>query len=581
MDVLRLTKEEFQKRLLLHIDMVYGEQSSSKIVDEISTVFKDLKPAEEISDKTEGWSQNDVYLITYGNSILSASSKPLQALNRFLIKYLKGVISTVHILPFFPYSSDDGFAVVDYLKVNSELGDWQDIKHIAQQFDLMADLVINHISSKSEWFQQFIQNEKPGCDYFIEIDKGEDVSKVVRPRSSNLLQEVRTSKGSTHVWCTFSTDQVDVNFSNPNVLIEFIKILKFYMQQGIRTVRLDAIAFLWKKFGTSCINLPETHEIVKVFRLIIERYFPRTLFITETNIPNIENLKYFGNSNEAHIIYNFSLPPLLLHALWSGSSDYLVKWSMSLPPAPYNCTYLNFTASHDGIGLRPLEGILSDDKTDALIEAMCTFGGEITTRAISEAGERPYEINITWMDAMKGTCTGEDEYQIARFLCSQTIMLGLEGIPAFYIQSLLAGENDYQKLAETKQKRAINRGQWKLEEIDQMLSDYTSKSCKVFHDLKRLIAIRSRQQAFHPSATQFTLHLGSNLFGFWRQSINREQSIFAIHNVTNVEQELSLANINLICTDTWVDLIAWDAVDLKKDTNTLKPYQCLWITNKG
>ena len=581
MDVLRLTKEEFQQRLLLHIEMVYGEQLSSKIVDEILTVFKDLQPAEEISDKIEGWSQKDVYLIIYGNSIFSGNSKPLQILNHFLAKYLKGVVSTVHILPFFPYSSDDGFAVVDYLQVNSELGDWQDIKHIAQQFDLMVDLVINHISSKSVWFQQFIQNEKPGCDYFIEIGEGEDVSKVVRPRSSNLLQEVQTLQGRTHVWCTFSTDQVDVNFSNPDVLIEFIKILKFYLQKGVRTVRLDAIAFLWKKFGTSCINLPETHEIVKVFRLIIERYFPRTLFITETNIPNIENLKYFGNSNEAHIIYNFSLPPLLLHALWLGCSDYIERWSMSLPPAPYNCTYLNFTASHDGIGLRALEGILSDDKTGALIEGMRSFGGEITTRAVSDAGERPYEINITWMDAMKGTYTGEDEYQIARFLCSQTIMLGLEGIPAFYIQSLLAGENDYQKLTETKQKRAINRRQWELEEIDKKLSDYTSKTCKIFHDLKRLISIRSRQQAFHPSATQFTLHLGSNLFGFWRQSINREQSIFAIHNVTDVEQEFSLANINLICTDTWVDLIAWDSVDLKKDTYTLKPYQCLWITNKG
>ena len=581
MDVLRLTKEEFQKRLLLNIEMVYGEQLSSKIVDEILTVFKDLQPAEVIEDQIEDWSQHDVYLITYGNSILSGTSKPLQILNRFLTKYLKGVVSAVHILPFFPYSSDDGFAVVDYMRVNPDLGDWQDIKNIAQIFDLMADLVINHISSKSEWFQQFIQNKKPGCNYFIEFNKDEDISKVVRPRSSNLLQEVQTSKGRRYVWCTFSADQVDVNFSNPDVLIEFIKILKFYLQQDIRIIRLDAIAFLWKKLGTNCINLPETHEIVKLFRLIIERYFPRVLFITETNIPNIENLKYFGNSNEAHIIYNFSLPPLLLHALWSGCSDYLVKWSMSLPPAPCNCTYLNFTASHDGIGLRPLEGILSDDMSDALIEGMRTFGGEITTRTISDEGERPYEINITWMDSMKGTYAGEDAHQIARFLCSQTIMLGLEGIPAFYIQSLLAGENDYQKLAETKQKRAINRGQWELEEIDQMLSDYTSNNCKVFHYLKRLIAIRSKQQAFHPNATQFTLHLGSNLFGFWRQSINREQSIFAIHNVTDVEQELSLANINLICTDTWVDLIAWDALDLKKDTYTLKPYQCLWITNKG
>ncbi len=584
MDVLRLTKQEFHKRLVSHIENIYGKDASDEIVTNILNIFKDLQPADFDTDTVEinkAWDENDVYLITYGNSILSYSQKPLQVLYQFLIKYMKGVVSTVHVLPFFPYSSDDGFAVIDYRQVNQELGDWNDIKRIAQHFDLMADLVINHISSKSKWFQQFIKNEKPGCDYFIEADETDDIAKVVRPRASSLLQEIDTSEGSKKVWCTFSADQVDLNFSNSDVLLEFVRILRFYMESGVRTIRLDAVAFLWKKIGTSCINLPQTHEIVKVFRLLIERYFPRALFITETNIPNIENLKYFGNSNEAHIIYNFSFPPLLLHAMWQGSSDYLVRWSMSLPPAPLGCTYLNFTASHDGIGLRPAEGILNDTEINSLVSGMQGFGGEVTTRAISGSGQRPYEINITWMNAMQGTATGADSYQIDRFLCSQIIMLGLEGIPAFYIHSLLAGENDYKKLAATQHKRSINRGQWDLEEVDSILSDYTSNSCRVFHELRRLIMMRSKQGAFHPNATQYTLHLGKSIFGFWRQSINRDQSIFAIHNVTNTEQDLSLSNINLICTDTWVDLIAWDTLNVSGETITLKPYQCLWITNKA
>ncbi len=584
MDVLHLTKEEFQNRLRSHIEKIYGKKESKQIVKGILSVFEGLQPAiqeEQIGHSTKGWNESDVYIITYGNSILSDSEKPLRVLYQFLMKYMKGVVSTVHILPFFPFSSDAGFAVIDYKQVNKELGDWQDIKNIAQQFDLMADLVINHISSESKWFQQFINNEKPGCDYFIEVNESDDISQVVRPRTSNLLQTVDTHQGEKHVWCTFSADQVDLDFSNPNVLLEFINILRFYLEQGIRTIRLDAIAFLWKQLGTTCINLPQTHEIVKVFRLIIERYFPRALFITETNIPNIENLKYFGNSNEAHIIYNFSLPPLLLHAMWEGHSEYLVKWSMSMPPSPLNCTYLNFTASHDGIGLRPVEGILSDADIDSLVAGMQKFGGEVTTRTITDAGERAYEINITWMDAMKGTSVGDDDYQVERFLCSQIIMLGLEGIPAFYIHSLFAGENDYDKFAKTQRKRSINRGQWDLEEVDSILSDYTSNSCKVFHELRRLIMMRSKQAAFHPNATQYTLHLGESIFGFWRQSINRDQSIFAIHNVTNTEQELSLSNINLICTDTWVDLIAWDTLNVSGDTITLKPYQCLWITNKA
>jgi sucrose phosphorylase len=584
MDILRLTKQEFQQRLNSHIECVYGKDQSEATVSKIIEVFEDLQPADldqNTSADNKAWDESDVFLITYGNSILSGTQKPLKVLYQFLIKYMKGVVSTVHVLPFFPHSSDDGFAVIDYKVVNQELGDWHDVTRISQQFDLMADLVINHISSKSEWFQQFKNNEKPGCDYFIEADESVELAKVTRPRASNLLQEVELPEGNTKVWCTFSADQVDLNFSNPDVFIEFVRILRFYMESGVRTIRLDAVAFLWKKIGTSCINLPETHELIKVFRLIIERYFPRALFLTETNIPNIENLKYFGNSNEAHIIYNFSLPPLLLNAMWVGNSDYLVRWSMSLPPAPFGCTYLNFTASHDGIGLRPAEGILSDDEIDSLVVGMQSFGGEVTSRAISDVAKRPYEINITWMSAMQGTAAGKDALQIERFLCSQIIMLGLEGIPAFYIHSLFAGENDHKKFAETQHKRSINRGQWDLEAVDLMLNDFTSKSCKVFYELRRLIKLRSKQAAFHPNATQYTLHLGPSVFGFWRQSINREQSIFAIHNVTNSVQELSLSNINLICTDTWVDLIAWDAVDLSGGVLVLKPYQCVWITNNA
>ncbi|MEJ2115147.1 MAG: alpha-amylase family glycosyl hydrolase [Gammaproteobacteria bacterium] len=355
MDVLLLNEQDFKNRLDSHIESIYGESESEEIVIRILNIFKDLQPAspDDAPLVNQEWDESDIYLITYGNSILSNPQKPLQVLYQFLKKYMEGVVSAVHVLPFFPHSSDDGFAVVDYQQVDPELGDWNDIKRIAQQFDLMSDLVINHISSKSMWFQQYLNDEKPGCEYFIEVAEADDITNVVRPRASDLVQTIDSPNGEKNVWCTFSADQVDLKFSNPDVLLEFISILRFYIEKGVRTIRLDAIAFLWKELGTTCINLPQKHEIIRVFRLIIERYFPRVVFVTETNIPNIENLKYFGNSNEAHIIYNFTLPPLLLNAMWEGNSDYLVRWSMSLPPAPQDCTYLNFTASHDGIGLRP------------------------------------------------------------------------------------------------------------------------------------------------------------------------------------------------------------------------------------
>lgn len=583
MDILNLTDEQFYSRLHSHVLKIYDNTDSKDITNNLLAIFEGVSP--KIYQNNHdiynlNWSERDVLLITYGNSIRSGSEKPLHVLYKFLMKYMKDVVNSVHILPFFPFSSDDGFAVIDYKKVNKELGDWNNIKGIADQFKLMVDLVINHISTKSEWFQQYINGEEPGCHYIKEASSQDDISQVVRPRSSPLLQQVETSRGEKHVWCTFGFDQVDLNFSNPQVLIEIVEILKFYLDKGVQIVRLDAVAFLWKQIGTTCINLPQTHEVVKVLRLLGERFYPNAVFVTETNVPNLENIKYFGNSNEAHIIYNFSLPPLLLHALWRGNSDYLTKWSMSLPPSPVGCAYLNFTASHDGIGLRPAEGILSDDEIDSLVSDMQQFGGEVTTRAISKTNERPYEINTTWMEAMKGTAKGLDNYQIERFLCSQIIMLGLEGIPAFYINSLFAADNDYEKFKLTNHKRSINRKHWELADLQSLLFDVKTKSSKIFYELKRLISIRSKQAAFHPNATQYTLHLGPNIFGFWRQSINRDQSIFAIHNLTNSQQELFLSNVNLICTDNWIDLIAWDVLDNSKDKILLQPYQCLWITNK-
>ena len=562
MDVLSLTDEQFFSRLHSHVLNIYDNKYSNDIAKNLLAIFEGISPNCSHNHRDNynlNWCEQDVLLITYGNSINSGSEKPLQVLYKFLMKYMKGVVNSVHILPFFPFSSDDGFAVINYKKVNKELGDWNNIQGIADQFKLMTDLVINHISSESKWFQQYINGEEPGCNYFTEVSPREDISQVVRPRSSPLLRKVDTSRGEKHVWCTFGFDQIDFDFSNPRVLFEFVEILKFYLEKGVQIIRLDAVAYLWKQIGTTCINLPQTHEVVKVLRLLAERYYPKTVFVTETNVPNLENIKYFGNANEAHIIYNFSLPPLLLHALWRGNSEILTKWSMSLPPAPIGCAYLNFTASHDGIGLRPAEGIIPNSEIELLVTAMRNFGGEVTTRAITNGNDRPYEINTTWFEAMKGTVTGLDE---------------------FHINSLFGADNDYEKYKLTKHKRSINRKQWDIEDLQSQLLDVKSKSSKIYYELKRLISIRSKQAAFHPNATQYTLHLGPNIFGFWRQSIKRDQSIFAIHNITNAEQELFLSNINLICTDNWVDLIAWDVLDNSQGKILLQPYQCLWITNK-
>ncbi|MEO1298753.1 MAG: alpha-amylase family glycosyl hydrolase [Cyanobacteria bacterium J06636_16] len=528
------------------------------------------------------WNHDNILMITYGDSIVSQDGRsPLTVLAEFLETHLQDTITGVHILPFFPYTSDDGFAIVDYKQVNPELGDWPDVKRIAQHFNLMVDLVVNHISSKHAWVQQFQANEKPGCDYLIEVDPDKDLSEVVRPRSTPLLTELKTTDGSKHVWSTFSADQIDVNFENPAVLLEYVKIILFYVQAGTRYVRLDAVGYLWKKLGTCCIHLPETHTIVRLIRELLQMIDPGIAIITETNVPNRENLSYFGNRNEAHMIYNFSLPPLLLNALMQGRADYLRQWMMSMPPAPIGCAYFNFTASHDGIGMRPTEGLLTKEEFDALIATMKQFGGEVSMRSRPDGTESPYEINISLFDAMQGTVEGKDEWQIQRFLCSQTIMMSLEGIPAFYIHSLLATHNNHEGVKETGHNRTINRHKWDVDALNQALADPETPHAIVLAELRRLIKIRRRQRAFHPNATQYTLHPPTPaIFAFWRQSMARDQSIFSIHNLSKQPQELNLADLNLLNTDEWVDLISGDRIASIEDTYMLQPYQSLWITNK-
>jgi sucrose phosphorylase len=524
------------------------------------------------------WDQRDALVITYGDSIVSDGERPLKTLKHWLDSHAEGCITGVHILPFYPWSSDDGFAVVDYLAVNEPLGDWDDVLAIGGKYSLMADLVINHCSGSSEWFENFLHDREPGRDYFATASPEDDLSQVVRPRTSPLLREVQAVDGPRHVWCTFSHDQVDLNFRNPEVLKRMVEVIRHYLDNGVRIFRLDAVAFLWKEPGTSCLNLPKTHYIVRLLRTLIEFARADAVIITETNIPNQENLSYFGNANEAHCVYNFSLPPLLLNTLVTGDCSYLKQWMMSMPPPQHGTAFFNFVASHDGIGLRPAEGLLSDEELQTLIDTMHGFGAHVSYRALEGGENKPYEINIALFDALQGTVDGPDALGIPRFVCAHAIMLGLEGIPGIYIHSMLATRNDYERLERTGQNRAINRHQWQLEELEAALADPTTEHAQVFGEIMNLLSIRQRQAAFHPNATQFTLHLGETLFGFWRQSADRRQSIFCISNISAEAQVVNLREINLIEAQSWVDLIS--GVECTQQEMELAPYRTVWISNR-
>jgi sucrose phosphorylase len=556
------------EKLNQRFERIYKGQFTEELVKELVDAIDSTREKTDIL--YEKWTEKDIILITYGDSILNRDEKPLQVLNEFLKQYIGDSISYVHILPFFPYSSDDGFSVIDYRKVNPELGDWSDVSELKKHYKLMFDLVINHISQHSDWYQNYLKGADPGKDYFIEADPDLDLSMVVRPRSLPLVTPAETSRGKKYVWTTFSDDQIDLNFASPRLMVEMIKIFLYYLEQGATMIRLDAIAFLWKEFGTNCLHLQETHEFVKVLRDITDYINPGLILLTETNVPNQENLSYFGDNDEANMVYQFSLPPLLLHALYSGNSGYLTNWASTVPTLNNECSFFNFTASHDGVGVRPLEGLIPRDELDKLVNGMRSFGGFVNTRRNTDGSDSPYELNIAYFDAMKGTITGEDEYQEARFICSQTIMMTLSGVPAFYIHSLLATQNYHEGVKQTGMNRTINRRKWTIDELYPLLTE-DSHHKRVLFELLRRIAIRKQQVAFHPNNSQEIIDLGSRFFCVARA----DRKIVAVFNITPKEESVNiqpyLKNVNNI------DIISGMTYNSDFGKLMLAPYQAIWL----
>ena len=253
---------------------------------------------------------------------------------------------------------------------------------------------------------------------------------------------------------------------------------------------------------------------------------------------------------------------------------------MSMPPAQNGTFYFNFIASHDGIGLRPAEGLLSEDEINELANCMQKFGGKVSWRSTESGKQKPYELNIALIDALQGTTDGQDEFQIPRFLCAHAIMFGLEGIPGLYIHSLLGTPNDNDKVSNTGHNRSINRHRWEYKQLIKNLDDVHSMHHQVLTQMTQLLAVRNAQPAFHPNATQFTLQLGEQIFGFWRQSLDRKQSIFCISNISNQEQSVRLSDINLIGIEDWIDLLGQVKINTQLQDICIEPYQTLWISNK-
>ncbi len=522
------------------------------------------------------WSEKDAVLIAYGDAVQAPGEKPLATLKRFVDGRFHGAIGAIHVLPFFPYSSDDGFSVIHFRQVNPALGGWPEIRALGEKFGLMFDLVLNHVSRKSGWFQDYLLGIAPGRRYFVEADPRADLSAVVRPRTSPLLTRVMTRGGERHVWTTFSSDQVDLDFANPDVLFEILDILMLYASTGARIIRLDAIAYLWKKPGTTCIHLPETHEVVKLIRDVLDIMAPGVILVTETNVPQDENLSYFGAGDEAHMVYQFPLPPLLLHALVNGHARHLTAWAAALPAPPPGCTVLNFTASHDGIGLRPLQGLVPAEEIAKLAEVARAQGGEVSFKKNSDGSESAYELNVTYFDALGTPGQADDVLQVARFLCSQTIPMVLRGIPAFYFNSLVAATNDAEQAKRTGMARSLNRKKWTLDELDARLAHAGSATARVFAECTRRLRLRAAHPAFHPDAAQEVLDLDPRVFAVRRTAPSGGEAVTALANVSLETVALPLDRLPPAADVK--DLLGGSGLECGNECR-LGPYEAAWLTS--
>lgn len=484
------------------------------------------------------WDEREAVLIAYGDHVRTPGQYPLHTLHEFLTRHRFGeMFNIVHLLPFFPHSSDDGFSVIDYTAVDPALGNWDDVRRLGRSFDLMFDLVLNHVSQHSRWFQDYLRGQEPYVRYFHEVDPATDLSAVARPRSLLLLTEFATSRGPRHVWTTFSADQVDLNFAEPQVLLELAEVLLHYVRQGARIIRLDAIAYLWKQIGTACIHLPQTHAVVKFLRELLALAAPRTLLVTETNVPHAENISYFGDGDEAHLVYQFSLPPLVLDAWLSEDARPLVRWLADLTPAPPGAAFLNFTASHDGIGVRPLEGLIAAERFQRLADAIGARGGLISTRRGPAGRDLPYEFNIAYFDAVTEPGDRDSDLQVRRFLATQALMLALRGIPGVYFSSLFGAGNDVAGVQQSGQARRINRRKFPRDELNRALERSHSREARVLAGYRRLLAVRRGQTAFHPDAEQSVLpDVPPWLVAVRRVSLDGRQQILALVNVSGRPQ---------------------------------------------
>lgn len=527
--------DDIRLRLRAHLSRIYGEDRAEEMTGRLVRLLEQHGRALPKPPPTHLFDETDVVLIAYGDHVHESGRPPLVTLREFLRRHTRGIVSGLHLLPHYPATSDDGFAVADFSAVDPALGDWNDVEGLAADFKLMLDAVLNHTSASHPWFTGWLGGDTRHADFYLDVDPATDLTSVVRPRTTPLLTPFGSAGGLRHVWSTFSADQVDLNYANPEVLLAATNELLRYVGHGARMLRLDAVAFLWKQPGTSCIHLPQTHEIIRLWRTVLDAVAPGTLLVTETNVPHRENLTYFGSGeDEAHLVYQFALPPLTLSAFRSGSAETLATWASELRAPTPRTSFLNFLASHDGIGVRPVEGILTDAEVDDLCAAVVRNGGRVSYRTLEGGGRRPYELNAVYLDALAGPDREEQGRLVDRFVAAHSILLSLAGVPLLYFNSLIGSRNWSEGADRAGRARVINRERFLRSDLEAELSDRGSLRRQVLDRLLDRIEVRTGEPAFHPNAAQSVVRGGDAYVAVQRTPLADDTTVLCVHDVSGL-----------------------------------------------
>jgi len=457
---------------------------------------------------------NKIQLIVYPDGLGKNFSELESILDMYFSKNVRGV----HILPFYSSSSDEGFSPINHFRINPKFGNWDDIERISKKYEVMTDMIINHVSQKSKYFTDYLlfKDKSPYADYFITAEKFSrrilrkrtfnpwflywveilvnkirqidiifhkggvnrfTLKQIYRPRLGSPFEKFEFADGSAErIWCTFSRDQVDLDCENENVVKMFEEILGMLVRHGVRFVRLDAVGYCIKRRGTRNFMINETYAFIKSFA---RKAHKRNIKILPEIHSHFSVQVKLARTSGVDFVYDFALSLLVLEALFFRKSKNLKKWIRIRPK-----NQITTLDTHDGLPVPDVEGLMSGEEKDKVVALIHANGGNDTIR-VSGANAKNvdvYQINCTYYSALG---KNDDAYIAAR-----AIQFFVPGVPQVYYVGMLAGENDVKLMEKTGIGRDINRHRYSKDEIEENLKR------TVVTRLLRLMELRNTHSAF-------------------------------------------------------------------------------------